>query len=233
MTPVEDASWPPCPDHGERHWCSYTAHYLAENKDADIIVPGLRYCVPMFPDYNLYAQVAIDPAEIAPGIAYLSLVISKPFAPDDEDLIEMGLWTQGEGRLVMYRTIESMIEFGHDDKVCNYLKHSFPQEMQLQEEIKRDENGVAKRANTFALYYHGRCIVCHRNEDTVAVDPEQSWTASSFGVNPEDFKGRGGAPQTGRQQRTREALNNRFGNRVTDQYGNNIPLPFRGVSRAN
>lgn len=241
MIPAEDNTWPVCPSHQMRHWCDVTRDYFISGSDSDNMCDGLRYCVPAVPLYNLYAEVSIGD-EVLPGIAWeLALVVQKPDMTlfgmeNEEDFISLGLWTPGEGRLIIASAIDDWAE-GYADPKCVNTKHGFPEEMQHQVMEKADTDGLYAKANRWCLAYYKKCYQCYVKPAPVNAPqiprPDSgpdSWNASSFGVNPDDFKGGGRRPSSGRQDRARDALRQRYSQRimsgqdpVSDSSDNNWP----------
>lgn len=221
MTPQDDAVWPPCAVHKDpqmRHWCEWTRQYLLGGFDAKDIEPGQRYCVPVVPIFDLYAEVSIG-TEVYSGVAaQLSLVFgSDPFSLN-EDLISLGMWAQGEGRLVIAATINDWAE-GKRSARCESSSHGFEQEMQIQR-MQTAENPVFPVANNWCLAYHLCCYPCYLViEEKVSSTGPDSFTASTFGVNPKEFQASassiGGSSSEARQQATQDALRARFNKRTT------------------
>lgn len=217
MKPEDDVTWPRCPahtnssGHAARHWCDHVRTILVEGRDAPDIEPGARYCVPIVPSLDMFAEVSIGSDLIAGISADLALVKgSDPFAMN-EDLIPLGRWATGEGRLVIASVVSDWAE-GHAPDKCTASRHGFPEEMTLQGRPK-DDNTFWK-ANKWCLAYYGHCYPCQvatQMPGGVTASPVINFDASSFGVNPNEFGG-GGRPRAAvsREQRTRDALRNRF-----------------------
>lgn len=213
MSPEDDVTWPRCPvhtnssGHGARHWCDVVRTFLVKGRDADDIDPGGRYCVPIVPSLDLFAEVSIG-SELIAISADLALVKgSDPFAMN-EDLIPLGRWATGEGRLVIASVVSDWAE-GHASDKCTATSHGFHQEMILQERAKVNDPTFWK-ANKWCLAYYGNCYPCHTAKPKTADDGPVSFNASSFGVDPNDFGGSSGSTVGNRQQRTRDALRSRF-----------------------
>jgi hypothetical protein len=245
VTPDDDGLWPACDDHGGgglgvKHWCEWTLGFMRENKDAAAIQPGLRYCVPVLPAYDIYAEVSIDARLIANMSAELNLVKTDPFDQTNEELIQMGLWTIGEGRFIIASTLLSWAE--NAPAQCSSVGHALEEEMQVKA-LRSTEMGV--KMNGWFLAYHKSCKPCYdkmvsKAERAKAIGNTggSTWSATSFGVDPKDFRtsgatssastsGQGGlsinmvtgvsgqSPNgnfVSRDERTRQALADRFGN---------------------
>jgi hypothetical protein len=184
---------------------------LTRGLDAPGIEPGSRYCVPIVPTADLYAEVSIAVDAIA-GVAYnFALVITDAFSMEEE-LISLGLWTAGEGRLVMASSINDWMGVLPDVVTCNAGTHGFKEEMELQ----KDPSPVAVKATRWCLAYHKCCFPCYKvRQNTVLGTGRtiQDFTASSFGIQAGDFNITGAAPSNGRQAFARDALRAKYSKR--------------------
>ena len=239
MRPENDPSWPTCdePTHVPtagtviRHWCIPTRDVLMETKDAGQIVPGLRYCVPVVPTMDLYAEVSINSETYAGGkAAMMALVRDTGQTPDPfglttaEEFISLGMWTKGEGRFVMSTAIWAWVDVNEPEK-CTAPTHAFAEEMTLQATLKQTDT-EAPRANRWTLAFYNQCIVCFGKLGGAPSLP--TFDPADFGLGPDNFKpdrgpsGSGGAswqgsvnvpppPQTA-ADRTRGLLQARYGN---------------------
>ena len=105
--PDEDGSWPKCQFHAQqRHWCDFTRNLLVVNDDADTLTWDMGYvAVPVVPQYDLYADVTIG-EEIIEGLAYMLKLVMPANGtfplPDEETLVDLGVYTRGEGRIIIF-----------------------------------------------------------------------------------------------------------------------------------
>lgn len=212
MRPEDDNSWPLCVAHSVRHWCPSTAQFLREGKDAPDLRHEMRCCVPVVPDFNLYAEVSIG-IEVIPDRSYeFALVVVKDDFSMEEELVPLGLWMRGEGRLVMASVVNDWAD-GYADPTCNSTSHGFTEEVSLQTHIQQGDPMFIK-ANRWSMAYYKKCFPCQqtviKSGLTTSLD---KMTADVFGLNQNDFRGQGGnsAPSNSRQNRAREALQARFG----------------------
>lgn len=232
MTPADDPQWPDCTDHptpsgqAEHHWCDWTRGWLVNGLDAPDITPGMRYCVPVIPTLNLYAEVSIGSDQIITDTYELSLVKSEAFTMN-EDFVNIGLWVRGEGRLTMSSVIEdwSMV---FTNEVCRVTTHGLNEQRHC-DQIARstDLASPEKKAMRWCLGYHDMCWPCYkktlnvqpaqqqRTTVTVSGDPS-TFGSSQFGIHAGDFNV--SSSRNSRQERTRDALRQRFSNRATGDY---------------
>jgi hypothetical protein len=224
--PSDDTTWPDCSVHPDdnspgaqvaHHWCDWTREYLVKGLDAEEIRFDMgSLAVPMVPKHDLYAEVTIG-EEVIPGLSYmLKLVVpkdSQPFAmPDDDDMIDLGLYTRGEGRLVMATAINDWAS--SYDGECKATTHGFPEEMLVQGAQNANDVQMLK-AIKWCIAYYKKCYFCNiKSQQNTGVAPVPDFSASSFGVNPDDFRGGNRPPANARQNRARDALRSRYGNRV-------------------
>lgn len=212
MRPEDDERWPNCSFHSTKHWCDVTRQFMIDGNDHYLIEPGIRYCVPIVPTMDLYAEVSIDSEAVIPDSYGFGLVMfADPFSMEEE-IQSLGLWTRGEGRLSMAASVNDWVEGYADDK-CNAQSHSFEQEMHYQ----KMNGSLEIKANRWCLAYFKRCYPCIKElENKSTATQVVNFDATSFGVNPSEF--RSGGSQTfntnARQNRARDALRNRFGNRA-------------------
>jgi len=215
MMPEDDFSWPDCPEHGDKkHWCQKVREILVAGEDA--IEPKLITCVPIVPELDIYAPVSIGDAVIPMTTYNLSLVPAEdPFAmPDpDGDSDEgpsLGLWTVGEGRLVI-TTILIDWASGSPHTRCISSSHGFAEEMKVQKSDKR-----GKDADRWSLAYYGTCWPCQQKRLPPLAGSGASqinFTATSFGLEGIGNQVRTAA--SGRQARAMDALRNRYTSRMT------------------
>lgn len=226
MTPMDDPTWPKCGIHpetgvtgdpGVKHWCDWTRQVLVDNGDAESLKFEGSVAVPIVPQHDLYAQVTLGD-EIIPGLSYmLKLVVPKddqPFVmPDDEELVDLGLYTRGEGRLVIATSINDWASAY--DGYCRATSHGFPEEMLVQGAQNTNDMTTLK-AIRWCIAYYKRCFFCYiKSQQNTGAGPAPDWNASNFGLDP-NMGSRGGSrpPANARQNRARQALQNRYGNRV-------------------
>lgn len=213
MRPEDDMNWVVCIPHSVRHWCDWTANHLRVGLDANSgFDEFMRYCVPVVPDLGLYAEVSVG-EEIIPGMAHeLALVITMDSFSKEEELIPLGLLTNGEGRLVMSSAVQDWAN-GYADPKCITVSHGFAEEMILQNVIQKDP--MQSKANTWCMAAHKCCYACWKAAEGKAHGgSDVSMNPVSYGVDPDEFLRSGSTSPTfnSRQQRTRDALNARFGN---------------------
>lgn len=224
--PQDDATWPDCTLHPDdnspgsqaaHHWCDWTREYLIKGLDADEIRFDLgSIAVPIVPQHDLYAELTIG-EEVIPGLSYmLKLVVpneSMPFSqPDDDELVDLGLYTRGEGRLIMATAANDWAS-GYGG-VCKANSHGFPEEMLVQGAQNANDTPMLK-AIKWCIAYYKRCYFCNiKAQSSTGLAPVPDFNASSFGVNPDDFRGGSRPPANARQNRARDALRSRYGNRV-------------------
>lgn len=228
MMPQDDAKWLPCTTHGEKHWCENTRQSFLDGTDADNIEPGLRYCIPIIPDLDFYAEVAIDPELIGGQCAMLHLVTFTDLFSSAEEFDTLGMWTVGEGRLIIASTINSWTAANTKEK-CVAASHGFKQEMEYQE-IEKGSDEKHKKANAWCLAYYACCYPCYwQRNQSVTSQTSGSFTATSFGLDPGSFGGNASSNSfntNARQARARDALQQRFGQqRARRILGGEEPMP--------
>lgn len=197
MMPNEDPTWPicapePCGDFRADMWCQHVRVYLHEKRDASAIQPGNRYCVPVVPMHGQYAEVGVDIAEMAPGIAGLYLVKAEPFS-QEESLIDLGLWNEGEGRLSIAQVVDDWI-LSQGEQTCKQSTHSYAQELAISQ---LQHSKSLKKANQWELIISGMCIPCHEK-----YEQNRQALSSGFGLD--------GLDQGNKPDPRRDALNRRF-----------------------
>lgn len=201
--PYEDPTWPGCSVHikadgfGERHWCEWTRNYLLEGQDGPFVSNGIRCLVPLAPDFNVYAEVALDVETVADIMCKLFLVKEvEEFGTNTEELISLGLHTFGEGRLVIGYTMGAWIEANTKER-CTSHHHSYPQEMKLQQGAN---NPAFQRANQVCLALFDKCHPC--------------WASTSGQAPPPSDFGMGGVGEVrSSAQSTLQQLNQQFGSK--------------------
>jgi len=179
----------------------------------------MRYCIPINPAlYKQYATVSIDSTSINGISAALHLIMPEDaFSQDDEKTEYLGLWTQGEGRLIIASVIADWVASRYSDgDKCTSTLHSFNQEMQWQEMMKNGHPELLK-ANRWCMAYYGLCYFCQEGRTAVAATPG---SAADFGLDGATFRTaqgnmnmssrpvHSGTPP--RRQTAREALQQRF-----------------------
>lgn len=224
--PVDDVTWPrcplpqpdqgpadvgECPRGGQRDWCEHTRDFLIKGLDSVEIEFGQRYCVPIVPIHDFYAEVSIDSEVIGGVCAKLALVFgTDPFSLN-EDLIHLGMWTQGEGRLVIASIIGDWITANSFNE-CKASSHSFQQEMALQSQQNAVlKNGEWAKANRWCLAYYKMCLPCYDTNKAKA-SSFVDFDASSFGLD-DTVHDRGFNNNSARAQDTMSRLKERFGRR--------------------
>lgn len=223
VNPADDAAWPHCrahPDDG-RHWCDDTRVRMVGGEDAGLIDPGGRYCVPIVPANGLYAEVSIGPEAAAPGMYPLAVVKpgddpNDPFT-NTEVMYDLGLWMEGDGRLVIANTITDWMEGEYEDKPCQSRTHGFEEQMWT-ERIDKRQDVVELKTSRWCMVYYGMCWPCYMRPQGVASGRNggttTSFDASSFGLTEDNFNTNGRATgDTEAQRRAREVLASRLGPR--------------------
>lgn len=200
MTPDDDVMWPFCRIHNDpatQHWCSWTRDSFVNGDDVESIEQGMNYCVPIVPVRYLYAEVVIDSKLISGVCAKLFLVTESPFnlsVSSDDDMIPLGLWTKGDGRLTIASVINDWVQ-GVVPEKCTATSHSFAQEMSIQKLTEPTDI----KANNWCLAYYNMCLPCYEDIKKNTV-PTPDFTANSFGLDPNDVSLGGGkyrAPRSG------------------------------------
>jgi hypothetical protein len=210
VIPVDDPTWPECQEHkqvgciGPTHWCEWTRDYLLEGKDADRISTGLRYAVPIVPVYGQYAQVAID-TELIGGVGAQMFLVKSNTYNFQETMIPLGLWTKGEGRLVMAKVIADWQLINTPDH-CSKAAHGYMEEMQLQRCLNEPKTSSAVKAYRWHLAYHDCCTYCWERSQSTANAVTAAYTAAEVGLDPAMFKS-----NTSAQDRARNALQQQYG----------------------
>lgn len=174
MIPDDDATWLHCQNGCDPSlkWCSHVRQYYIEGLDGSDIELGMRYCVPIVPALDVWGEVAIDSEALAPGMAYMYLVKSVPFT-QAEDLIQLGLWSRGEGRASIAGVIEDWIK-SQDGSECKNSSHGFKEETR----IKSLSHGEAfNKANSWSILINSMCLPCFEKWNKVT-----SNIGSNFGL---------------------------------------------------
>lgn len=212
MFPIDDASWPNCDqlckEGQDSGWCQHIRNFLIANGDYADLTPGEHYCVPVFPDNMMFAQVSLD-MEILnkePMMCRLWLVRSDPadvFGISDVEMIPLGIHTAGEGRRYITSILHDWLQ-GQQKEVCHWTSHGLNEENKVQQ-WHMDDPSSLYWANQWCTRYKGKCLPCFYKEinDTSTV---QNWSASSFGLDGVD-----NGPGRPNQQSTLGALQSRFG----------------------
>lgn len=172
MSPEEDALWPTCNSHNKKHMCEDTMKAMGEGLDASSIEPGVYISVPVFPKERLMATVSIGSEAIVPDICYpLAVVKEQRFA--DPEIIDIGVWSKGEGRKAISYTVQAWVraEFSSKGNACPSERHGLKQE--------RESIAFTYDQHSWAVAFKGRCYACCRE------DFSKTPTASSdnFGMN--------------------------------------------------
>lgn len=212
MKPDDDVTWPVCDQHTDSHWCSHVRDLLALDEDAKSIEAGSRYCIPIVPESDLYAEISIDPEQI--GIAHrLALVktsLHEQFGMDNEELVYLGMWTPGEGRRVICDIVADWTLANSEGAVCEYYSHSFKEEMYIQNVLSKEElSSVLSRSHHWTLAFYKKCFPCYQKALRPLGMASEGWTATSFGLDDASFAAN--IPHSMRQHQTQEALRSRYG----------------------
>jgi hypothetical protein len=222
VTPEDDPTWPRCIEHSEKHWCNSLRGFLIESGDCGGVEPGLRYCVPVAPELDIYAEVSIDSESMANGTVAMMWLVQPNGTPSDpfgltqnETLHSLGMWTRGEGRLVMASAVKDWVAANTVPK-CDQTSHGFEQEITLQK-LMRDADNKFIRANEWCLAFYEMCYVCFGATGGAAsptVFGPDNFTADQFGLGSDNFTParEQSTRSQGQQNRTRDLLQQRFGN---------------------
>jgi hypothetical protein len=232
VTPYDDATWPVClPHDSKRHWCDWTRGILLESKDR--IEPGGRYCIPIVPLHELYGEVSVDVNELAPGMYALAVVtmtedsdFSDVFGGGiTENLVDLGIWQPGEGRLAIARVVKDWMEGEYSDQICYAPSHGFSQEMQFADMMKSTNEPSHRELNAWCLITYRMCWPCYvstvRNGGDPSIAPIVDTTAGAYGLDDTVTAPRVGG-SSAREQRTRDAL----ANRQQQRHGLSTRRPF-------
>lgn len=195
MRPEADPSWPQCAQACQEVWCTHVRDYLIANKDAPAIQPGMRYCVPIVPTHMMFAEVAIG-QPLMPGSALMFLIKSVPYSQDEEE-VQLGMWSAGEGRMSMADVINDWIRSElpeNRDPDCPNSAHQF-KDMQVITRHRDDK--VWMKANDWSILINNMCYPCW-------VRYQQS-NSGDFGLDPNNVE----APRTNYQNATMNQLRNR------------------------
>lgn len=180
MEPADDPLWPHCSKCNEgvnAGWCEHVRQDMIENRD--LIKKGTRVCVPILPARAEWAEVSISPNLIADICADAALVIPGAlFSDEEEELVSLGLWSKGEGRLVLAEMISQWIK-SLDTEVCTWGTHGLSEEMQLQSIFKKD--ALARQANLWSIATRSRCLICSKKSSEW--DQIQLSSDTNFGLN--------------------------------------------------
>lgn len=93
------------PEHGGPEltdWCGHIARYVASTQDSEMLKPGMRVQVPIFPTQKIFAQVYISDTVIG-----ASALMEMEYTPDIGKPVKvpLGYWNPGEG----FRSIRFVI----------------------------------------------------------------------------------------------------------------------------
>lgn len=198
MRPQEDPTWPECDIcQPTPIWCEHIRDLLARARDAHDIEPGLRFCCPVFPVQDVFAEVSIKPDEIAPGMAEMALVREDIFT-GEEEFFELGLWTRGEGRFSIAAVIQDWI-IGHKPDKCQASAHGFNEEMML----AKMKGTIAEKVSNWYLAFYDTCGPCYTRMSNVA----SGGISNNFGLNMVHTTQQ---PQSSHSQSIMQSLQSRF-----------------------
>jgi hypothetical protein len=219
VIPEDDPTFPKCdaPNHADSIWCDHVRTLLTEGGDAHTITLGMRFCVPLVPTYALWAAVAIDTDTIGPNLqmAYMFLVKPDPFGLDEE-LINIGLWSQGEGRASMSAVIADWLAGTIPlNQPCKNSLHGPREENQL-ERMKNERGNQFKTGQRWCLAMMDMCWACAERLASPSSDVTFPANTGNFGVNTVEVT----PPRDDRQNSVFEAVR-----RHTSQ----LPPPVRYV----
>lgn len=158
MMPREDVTWPRCKLHNERHWCDWTRSFLIEGGDASEIGLGERISAPINPFEDLYATVSIDAEELFPGCAKLAVIVEH--ALQDEELIDIGLWSKGEGRMAISSVLLEWCRGLPNGADCQNSLHNLTAEAGLKSGLQKELKSVL-----WTLATRKMCLACAYRTD--------------------------------------------------------------------
>lgn len=173
MIPEDDPTWPDCSQHPDHAWCNERMDYLRFNSDAASLTTGMRYCVPIVPTLGMFAEVGIE-NEIMPGAAPMYLVRSVPYT-QDEVLIQIGMWSKGEGRLSMADVLSDWLRGQNNwdkDLRCPNSSHGWNEA----QELSRQKDEPWKKGNAWCIVMYQMCIPCY-------VKYQAGAQQGNFGIN--------------------------------------------------
>lgn len=210
LEPSDDPTWPRCSNHqNNQHWCDVIRDHMLVGADADQLDFGLRFCVPIVPMMDFYAEVSIG-TPVTPICGQLNLVLGTDPFTVNEEFVHLGLWTQGEGRLVIASAIANWTELA--PKECKSTTHGFDEEREVQQAAG---DGLWAKANAWCIAYHGSCYPCFvrlQQAGKRAAGGMSEFNATSFGLDPDQFRQK--ATSSARRGKTAELLRQRYSNRV-------------------
>lgn len=223
MLPIDDPSWPVCNEAGCANegssgdgWCAHIRDRFIANEDGNSFSAGMNYCVPIVPEFRLYAEINLGTDIISADPQMVELALVLPITdnmwappPDAGDLVPLGLHVAGEGRIEIAYNILAWAE-ANTLPECKDSHHSYPQEMRYQR-MQSTQTGYDRKANMWCLAYYKKCWPCRDDE----LNP--STGRASVTPIPMDA-GSFGLDDTVRDNNTannsaQAALQNRFGNR--------------------
>ena len=174
----------------------------------DEISAGMRHCIPIVPEYGLYAEVSIDTELIGGMVANIALVTGTDTFSIGENLEPLGMWTVGEGRLVIASMVADWTEARISDRVCHATSHGFAEESEHRRLKNSEPTGSHfDRADKWCFAFHGKCVVCWYEMTTKGTTGPEAWDASTFGMDQV-----GNTRESARAAQTRAALRNRVNN---------------------
>lgn len=169
MVPEDDPTWPECV-HGTSHWCEFAQGKIEQHEDSADLALGIRICVPMFPNEVLYAEAAIDSEPIGNSDSAILYLVRDSIISEDEELIPMGIWSPGEGRLIARYTFWDWAK--SLNLACNYFDHGYKEELALTS---------MSNVNIWCLAYYKKCFLCYQKSNKNVIN----FNASTFGLGEE------------------------------------------------
>lgn len=223
VNPADDPTWPIChdcpipegadPTKYLKHWCASTRQFLLEGRDASHITWGLRYCIPIAPEEDWWAEVSIATEKLAGISGMLYLIKRNDAFSTEEEEVSLGLWTQGEGRASMSYALNSWID-SQDTEKCTWRGHGFEEEMKWQA-LQKSANSKGKKIDRWCLAYYGCCSICWAFGNAASQQAVADMNAATYGITTSTVGGSSSwnTGGTTRQQAIANQLTQKYGNR--------------------
>lgn len=139
---------------------------------ADLVHIGSSVCVPYLPAQELFVEVLIDNEvnpDRMPGVYRLYVVKNTPLVPSphDRELIELALWSQGEGRASICLTVRDWVRglTVSEHVPCQFTRHGYAEEAKA---LKFDDQQWD--INDFFCATESACWFCYNTAQKIG-DP--------------------------------------------------------------